>query len=84
VVLKHPLVAEVAVTGIADETRGKTIAAFVVLTEGNEGSDALAQEIVEFAGEKLARYKVPETMNFVDAIPKNPVGKLLRRVLVAG
>ncbi|MDP6574031.1 MAG: acyl-CoA synthetase [Rhodospirillales bacterium] len=84
VVLKHPLVAEVAVTGIAGETRGKTIAAFVVLTEGNEGSDALAQEIVEFAGEKLARYKVPETMNFVDAIPKNPVGKLLRRVLVAG
>ena len=84
VVLKHPAVAEVAVTGIADETRGKTIAAFVVLAEGNGGSDVLAQTIIEFAGEKLARYKVPETVSFVDAIPKNPVGKLLRRVLAAG
>ena len=35
-------------------------------------------------GEKLTRYKVPETVNFIDAIPKNPVGKLLRRVLAAG
>jgi len=84
VVLKHPAVAEVAVTGIADEMRGKTIAAFVVLNEGNYGSDALAQEIIECAGENLARYKVPETVSFVDAIPKNPVGKLLRRVLAAG
>lgn len=81
VVIKHPAVAEVAVTGIADATRGKTIAAFVKLTAGSRGTDALAREIIAFAGERLARYKVPETVRFVDAIPKNPVGKLLRRAL---
>ena len=83
VIIRHARVAEVAVTGIPHETLGKTIGAFVVVTEGTEPSDDLAADIIAYAAASLAKYKVPESVTFLDAIPKNPVGKLLRRVLVA-
>ncbi len=76
----HPAVAEVAVVGLADERWGKIVAAFVKRRAAVE-PDALDQ----FCGSSgLAGFKRPRRYVFVEAIPKSPVGKLLRRKLVAG
>jgi 2-furoate---CoA ligase len=76
----HPAVLEVAVVGLADERWGKIVAAFVkrrVVVE--------AQELDQFCRNSgLANFKRPRRYVFVEAIPKSPVGKLLRRKLVAG
>jgi len=76
----HPAVLEVAVVGLADEKWGKVVAAFVKRkTPVNE------QELDQFCrASGLADFKRPRRFVFVDALPKSPVGKLLRRLLVAG
>jgi 2-furoate---CoA ligase len=76
----HPAVAEVAVVGLADERWGKIVAAFVKRAAAVE-PDALDQ-FCRSSG--LANFKRPRRYVFVEAIPKSPVGKLLRRMLVAG
>jgi acyl-coenzyme A synthetase/AMP-(fatty) acid ligase len=80
-VIRHPKVAEVAVVGVPDPTIGNRVAAFVVPVEGAEPSDALREDIIEFTRGQIAAYKVPKDVEFIDAIPKNPVGKILRREL---
>ncbi|NQU70756.1 MAG: acyl-CoA synthetase [Rhodospirillales bacterium] len=79
--LRHPAVAEVAVIGIPDEIMGNLVAAYVVPTADAETGDALAEEIMETARSLIAPYKVPKTVTFRDALPKNPVGKIVRRTL---
>jgi 2-furoate---CoA ligase len=76
----HPAVSEVAVVGLADERWGKIVAAFVKRS-GTVDHDALDQHC-RTSG--LANFKRPRRYVFVEAIPKSPVGKLLRRKLVAG
>jgi 2-furoate---CoA ligase len=76
----HPDVLEIAVVGLADERWGKIVTAFVK-REGTVETDALDQ-FCRSSG--LAPFKRPRRYVFVDAIPKSPVGKLLRRKLVAG
>lgn len=80
-VIRHPKVAEVAVVGIPDSAIGNRVAAFVVPVEGNEPSDELRNEILAYTREQIAAYKVPKDLEFIDAVPKSPVGKILRRVL---
>jgi 2-furoate---CoA ligase len=76
----HPAVLEVAVVGIADERWGKIVTAFVK----RKGS-VTEQELEQFCRTSgLADFKRPRSFVFVDALPKSPVGKLLRRLLVAG
>ncbi|HUN52236.1 MAG TPA: AMP-binding protein, partial [Candidatus Sulfotelmatobacter sp.] len=76
----HPAVAEVAVVGLPDERLGKAVTAFV---KRSAPVDAAALE--EFCrGSGLANFKRPRRIVFVEEIPKSPVGKLLRRKLVAG
>jgi 2-furoate---CoA ligase len=76
----HPAVSEVAVVGLADERWGKIVAAFVKRRAYISEADLEA-----FCRESgLANFKRPRRFVFVDAIPKSPVGKLLRRLLVAG
>jgi len=76
----HPAVSEVAVVGLADERWGKIIAAFI--KRSTLVNDA---ELDQFCGKAgLANFKRPRRYVFVDEIPKSPVGKLLRRKLVAG
>jgi 2-furoate---CoA ligase len=76
----HPAVLEVAVVGIADERWGKVVTAFVK----RKGS-VTEQELEQFCRTSgLANFKRPRSFVFVDALPKSPVGKLLRRLLVAG
>jgi 2-furoate---CoA ligase len=76
----HPLVSEVAVVGLADERWGKIVAAFV--KRSGYVSEADLEAFCQDSG--LANFKRPRKFVFVDAIPKSPVGKLLRRLLVAG
>ena len=76
----HPAVSEVAVVGLTDERWGKIVAAFVKRSAYVSEADLEA-----FCRDsELANFKRPRRFVFVDAIPKSPVGKLLRRLLVAG
>jgi 2-furoate---CoA ligase len=76
----HPAVLEVAVVGLADEKWGKIVAAFV-----KRKGPVTEQELEQFCRTSgLANFKRPRRFVFVDALPKSPVGKLLRRMLVAG
>ena len=76
----HPAVSEVAVVGLADERWGKIVAAFVKRRAAVE-----PDELDRFCRESgLANFKRPRHYQFVATIPKSPVGKLLRRKLVAG
>jgi 2-furoate---CoA ligase len=76
----HPAVLEVAVVGLPDERWGKVVTAFI-----QRGRPVSEQELDAFCRESgLADFKRPRRFVFVGAIPKSPVGKLLRRLLVAG
>ncbi len=81
--IKHAAVAEVAVTGVADDRIGNRVSAFVVLKKGFAPSDDLGLEIRKTAEKRLADYKVPQAVYFVDSLPKSVVGKIVRRQLVA-
>jgi len=76
----HPAVQEVAVIGVPDAYRGETVKAFVVLKQEALGK-VTEEEIIAFGREKMAAYKAPKVVEFIDEIPKNLSGKALRRVL---
>ena len=76
--LEHPLVADVAVIGIHDEYAGERPKAFVVKRPGSEVS---ASDIINFVREHASEYKVPAQVEFIDAVPKLPSGKIQRKVL---
>jgi O-succinylbenzoate-CoA ligase len=77
VIIGIPGVSEVAVIGLADEKWGEIACAIVVADQ----SEVSEQHIVEFCGTRLARYKLPKKVIFAEAIPHNPTGKILKRVL---
>lgn len=74
----HPAVAQVAVVGLPDDIWGEVVTAFVVSRIGAEQDEA---PLIAFAHEKLAGYKAPKAVRFVEAIPLSAVGKPLRRAL---
>jgi long-chain acyl-CoA synthetase len=78
VLFEHPKVKEAAVIGVADEKRGETVKAFVVLKEGQTATE---EEIISFCRENLAVYKAPTMIEFRDDLPKSLVGKVIRREL---
>ena len=78
VLSRHPAVKELAVVGIPDEKWGESVHAVVV---PHEGSNARAEEIIGFCEGRLARYKRPRSVEFVDELPKTPTGKILKRVI---
>ncbi|MCB9592106.1 MAG: benzoate-CoA ligase family protein [Sandaracinaceae bacterium] len=77
----HPAVREAAIVGVDDGTGLTVPKAFVALREGHEASDALVLELQTHAKEKLARYKFPHHVAFVDALPRNDRGKVVKRLL---
>lgn len=77
---EHPAVDEVAVVGVPDEEFGQRLRAVVVLLPG---AVVEAEELRALARERLARHEVPREVWFVAALPRNPTGKVLKRVLAA-
>ena len=78
VLFECPKVKEAGVIGVPDPYRGETVKAFVVL---KEGMTATSEEIIAFCRERMASYKVPRIVVFLDALPRSAVGKYLRREL---
>lgn len=74
----HPAVADVGVIGVPDELRGQIAKAFVVL---KPGCTATPQELIDFCLNKIAKYKLPREVVFVNELPRTATGKLLRRIL---
>jgi acyl-CoA synthetase (AMP-forming)/AMP-acid ligase II len=77
VLLRHPAIDEIAVIGIPDEKWGERLEAVVVPL----GDDFDADEMTEWAKEQLAGYKVPKDWHLIDEMPRNDVGKILKKNL---
>jgi len=78
VLLRHPLVAECAVVGCADEERGQIVKAFVVLKAGAEAGPATIKTLQDFVKQAIAPYKYPRAIAFCNALPRTETGKLQR------
>jgi len=76
--LEHPAVAEAAAVASPDERRGSVVKAFVVLTDGHDPSEDLAEEIKGFVRERLSAYAYPRRIEFVPDLPKTLTGKIRR------
>jgi len=74
----HPDVAEAAVIGIPDDKWGEAVEAVVVMKPGKAAS---AADIINFTRERIAGFKTPKSVDFIEALPRNPSGKILRRHL---
>ena len=83
VMYMHPAVKECAVVGIPDEdlTVGEKPKAFIVLKEDIKATEELKAELIKFCRDRIAPYKRIREVEFINEIPKNRVGKVLRRVL---
>jgi long-chain acyl-CoA synthetase len=81
VLYTHDQVMEAAAVGVPDEYRGETVRAFVALKEGGEVAE---EELISYCKERMANYKYPRQIEFLDELPKTPTGKFLRRELREG
>ncbi|REJ85895.1 MAG: acyl-CoA synthetase [Acidobacteria bacterium] len=83
VLVLHPKVLDVAVIGVPHEDMGEEVKAVVEPAPGVEPDDRLAEELEDFARQRLASFKVPRSFDFVDRLPRLPTGKLYKQQLRA-
>jgi long-chain acyl-CoA synthetase len=81
VLLTHPKVGDAAVFGIPDEDWGEQVKAVIEPAPGVEAGPALAEEITAFCRERIAKFKIPKSIDFIDEMPRDPNGKLYKRKL---
>jgi long-chain acyl-CoA synthetase len=77
----HELVADVAVIGVPNEDFGEEVKAVVQLVDPSSASEELAAELIAYSRQHLAGYKVPRSIDFEEALPRLPTGKLYKRLL---
>ena len=78
VLAEHPAVMECAVIGVPDDTWGETVKAVVSLKPETSATET---DLIEFCGESLARFKCPRSVDIIEALPRNPTGKILKKDL---
>ena len=79
IILSHPKIEDVAIIGVPDQEWGERVRAVVV--PASDGDKPSLDEIADLVRSRTASFKKPESVVFIDELPRNPMGKILKRVL---